>query len=1285
MSKDKAGVDFSGSPGNPDSTIMSEAERTRLENQVDFPSVKVSYFTLYTHASKKDLLIILLSAILAIAGGASKPFMTIIFGQVAVSIKDYTTSSSIASEFASSISQMTLYLVYLGIGQFFAIFLSTAGFIRAGEHITQSIRKEYLAALLRQNIAFFDQIGTGDLSNAITTNTNTIQDAISQNVPLALAAVASFLSAFVISFMRSWKLALILSSTVFAIISINVFGAPRIMRFRKETAKMYNASGVVAEEGISSMRDLIATGSQEKMALRYDGLLKRSTDWGLKGKVLNLIDNIFAKLTQGGVMGLMICVVYLNYGLAFWMGSRYIVSGEVELGDVLIILLAMMVCASLGETLPHMQAFGAGVAAAGRIFDTIARVPAIRSNSSGCLQPEKFEGSIELRGIRHIYPSRPEALVLDDFNLVIPAGKTTALVGTSGSGKSTIVGLLERFYDPISGEILLDGINISKMDLKYLRKQISVVSQDPTLFDCSIFENIEQGLVNSGYVNLGIDDKTRLIEDAAKLANAHEFILNLPQGYQSQVGQHGHLLSGGQKQRIAIARAVVKQPAILLLDEPTSALDNESERIVQLALEKASFGRTTITVAHKLSTIERADNIVVLEKGRIIEQGEHSQLMAQRGTYFKSVITQTIITGDKTPIRDEEMETESESMSDLDCQLLKEKGKVEIPEKETSKAVQEDQSSKTPLKFSFFDLIRFIASFNKPDALFMCVGLSCSVVTGLATPVHSIFFANLIASLSLPESEYANLRHNANFWSLMYLTLAFIQVLAFIAQGFTFGICSERLIYRSRSQSYRHILRQPLSFFDAEGNSIGALTTFLSTQTTNLAGLSGTTLGTLLSLIATLLGAIILSLIVAWKLALVCTATVPLLLACGFLRVKMLSLFAIASRTAYESSASLALEAISSIRTVTALSLSSTILSRFSDSLAMQQKTSLPSILKSSCLYALSQSLIYWCLALGFWYGSQLIANGEYNMLQFYIVFMAITYGVQSAGAFFAFAPDIGKAKQAAQELKTLFCRTPEIDIWSSSGTLLETVQGEVEFENVSFSYEGRQESQVLNSLSFTAKAGEYIALVGSSGCGKSTAISLLERFYDPTTGRILLDGTDIKDVNINNYRSHIALVGQEPTLYQGTIRENVMFGVVESEISESTFLKACHDAAIYDFVMSLPDGYNTKVGSKGVLLSGGQRQRIAIARALIRQPRILLLDEATSALDSTSEESVQNALDSAAKGRTTIVVAHRLSTIKNADKIYVLDKGRVVEEGTNLELLALKGRYWRLASKEKA
>ncbi|CAG8982332.1 hypothetical protein HYALB_00005334 [Hymenoscyphus albidus] len=705
MLEEKAGVDSSGSPGNPDSTIMSEAERTRLKNQVDFPSVKVSYFTLYTHASKKDLLIILLSAIHAIAGGASKPFMTIIFGQVAVSIKDYTTSSSITSEFASSISTMTLYLVYLGIGQFFAIFLSTAGFIRAGEHITQSIREEYLAALLRQNIAFFDQIGTSDLSNAITTNTNTIQDAISQNVPLALAAVASFLSAFVISFMRSWKLALILSSTIFAIISINVSGAPRIMYFRKETAKMYNASGVVAQEGISSMRDLIATGSQEQMALRYDGLLKRSTDWGLK-----------AKLTQGGVMGLTICVVYLNYGLAFWIGSRYIVSGEVELGDVLIILLAMMVCASLGETLPHMQAFGAGVAAAGRIFDTIARVPAIRSNSSGCLQPERFEGSIELRGIRHIYPSRPEALVLDDFNLVIPAGKTTAVVGTSGSGKITIVGLLERFY----------------------------------------------GLVNSGYVDLGIDDKTRLIEDAAKLANAHEFILNLPQGYKSQVGQHGHLLSGGQKQRIAIARAVVKQPAILLLDEPTSALDNESERIVQLALEKASFGRTTITVAHKLSTIERADNIVVLEKGRIIEQGEHSQLMAQRGTYFNSVMSQTIITGDKTPIRDEEMETESESMSDLDCQVLKEKRKVEIPEKETSKAVQEDQSSKTPLKFSFFDLIRFIASFNKPDALFMCVGLSCSVVTGLATPVHSIFFANLIVSLSLPESEYANLRHNAN-------------------------------------------------------------------------------------------------------------------------------------------------------------------------------------------------------------------------------------------------------------------------------------------------------------------------------------------------------------------------------------------------------------------------------------------------------------------------------------------------------------------------------------------
>lgn len=275
----------------------------------------------------------------------------------------------------------------------------------------------------------------------------------------------------------------------------------------------------------------------------------------------------------------------------------------------------------------------------------------------------------------------------------------------------------------------------------------------------------------------------------------------------------------------------------------------------------------------------------------------------------------------------------------------------------------------------------------------------------------------------------------------------------------------------------------------------------------------------------------------------------------------------------------------------------------------------------------------------------------------------------------------MGKAKHAAQELKQLFDLKPSIDTWSSDGEPVEAISGTVEFRDVHFRYPTRPEQPVLRGLNLTVKPGQYIALVGASGCGKSTTIALLERFYDPLAGGIFVDGKEISSLNINEYRSFIALVSQEPTLYQGTIRENVLLGADRDDVPEEDIEFACREANIYDFIQSLPDGFNTVVGSKGSMLSGGQKQRIAIARALLRDPKILLLDEATSALDSESEHVVQAALDKAAKGRTTIAVAHRLSTIQKADIIYVFDQGVIVESGDHNELMKKGGRYNELVS----
>lgn len=745
-------------------------------------------------------------------------------------------------------------------------------------------------------------------------------------------------------------------------------------------------------------------------------------------------------------------------------------------------------------------------------------------------------------------------------------------------------------------------------------------------------------------------------------------------------------------------------------------VDSRSEGVVQAALEQASEGRTTIAIAHRLSTIKDADNIVVMSQGRIVEQGTHNELLKKQGAYHSLVTAQAIAVvneGDDPNVSEEDDEVElikKQTSEGGTATVVEGEGFEADPDdaniaarlnrQATSKSVSsvaiQNRKAEAEKEYSLWTLIKLLASFNKEEWPWMVVGLFFAVLAGGGNPVMSVIFAKIITALSVevtPET-IPGIRSAAHFWCLMYLMLGLAMLVCFAIQGIIFAFGSERMIHRVRDRAFRAMLRQDVEFYDRDENTAGALTSFLSTEATHMAGLSGATLATILMSVSTLITCCIVSLAIGWKLALVCIATVPVLLACGFLRVWMLAQFQRRSKKAYDKSASFASEAVTAIRTVASLTREEDVMQLYRNSLAAQLRVSTKSILRSSTLYAASQSLLFLVFALGFWYGGTLIAKGEYSLFQFFVVFSEIIFGAQSAGTIFSFAPDMGKAKSAAGELKKLFDRQPSIDTWSDTGDRLSradknAIQGTIEFRDVHFRYPTRPDVPVLRGLDLQVQPGQYIALVGPSGCGKSTTIALLERFYNPLAGGVFVDGREISSLNVNDYRSFIALVSQEPTLYAGTIRENILLGATDpSVVTDAQIDGVCREANIYEFIMSLPDGFNTVVGSKGTLLSGGQKQRIAIARALIRDPKILLLDEATSALDSESEHVVQAALDRAAKGRTTIAVAHRLSTIAKADCIYVFEKGVIVERGTHKELMSLGGRYAelvRLQSLEKS
>lgn len=1097
----------------------------------------------------------------------------VIFGSLGGTFQGSFQGAITGHAYENRVAHLTVYFVYLAVAEFVTIYIATVGFIYVGEHVSQKIREQYLKAILRQNIGFFDKLGAGEITTRITADTNLVQDGISEKVGLTLTAVATFVTAFVIGFVKFWKLTLICSSTVVAIVAGMGLGSRFIIKYSKKSIASYAEGGTVAEEVLASIRNATAFGTQEKLARQYDTHLIEAEKWGFK-----------LKIAMGSMFAVMMCVVFLNYGLAFWMGSRFIADGQTNLSAVLTIVLAVLIGSfSLGNVAPNAQAFGSALGAAAKIFGTIDRTSPLDPESNEGEKFEHVQGTVEFRNVKHIYPSRAEVVVMNDVSLLVPAGKTTALVGPSGSGKSTVVGLVERFYDPVGGNIYLDGHDIKDLNLRWLRQQFALVSQEPTLFGTTIYENIRHGLIGSPFENASEEKQKELIEHAARMANAHDFVSGLPEGYETHVGERGFLLSGGQKQRIAIARAVVSDPKILLLDEATSALDTKSEGVVQAALDVAAKGRTTIVIAHRLSTIKTADNIVVMAQGRIMEQGTHDELLERKSAYYNLVQAQRITA--------EEKAQDAEKASIVEQELFRvqssakgsivavdpddEKLKYQLDRTDTKRSILSmilsKRKTKSSTKYSLWTLIKEIAKFNRSEWHYMVIGLLFSILAGGGQPTQAIFFAKVIYSLALPPSFYGKLRHDADFWSLMYLMLGLVQFFTIMVQGTAFAFCSERLVHRARDRAFRTMLRQDIAFFDMEENTTGALTSFLSTETTHLAGISGSTLGTLLMVSTTLIAGIIIALAIGWKLALVCMSTIPILLGCGFYRFYMLAAFQARSKKAYEGSASYACEATSAIRTVASLTREDDVWNVYHMQLVEQGKKSLRSIMKSSVLYAGSQSFTLLCIALGFWYGGTLIGKGEYTLFQFFVCFSEIIFGTQSAGTIFSFAPDMGKAKNAAYQLKTLSDRKPQIDSWSPDGERVEDLEGTLEFRDVHFRYPTRPGQPVLRGLNLTVKPGQYIALVGASGCGKSTTIALLERFYDPVSGGVFVDGKDISRLNINDYRSFLALVSQEPTLYQGTIQENVLLGSDRNDVPDEAVIQACKDANIYDFIMSLP------------------------------------------------------------------------------------------------------------------
>ncbi|KAK9101221.1 hypothetical protein Scep_024651 [Stephania cephalantha] len=1216
---------------------------------------------IFRYADWVDVLLMVLGTLGAIGDGMSTNCL-LVFASRLMNSLGYGASSQHhdnMSDFMDEVSKCSLYFVYLGLAVMVAAFMEGYCWSRTSERQVMRIRYKYLEAVLRQEVGFFDsqEATTSEIINSISKDTSLIQEVLGQKMPIFLMHTTVFISGIAFSMYFSWRLSIVAFPLVILLIIPGLIYGKYLLFLSKKSYNEYSKANTIVEQALSSIKTIYSFTAEKRVLDRYSTILDGVVRLGMKQGI--------AKGLSVGSTGLSFAI----WGFLAWYGSRLVVEkgesgGRIYAAGISFVLAGL----SLGMALPEFKYFTEAIGAATRIFKRIDRVPKIDGEETKGLILNNVRGELEFENVSFAYPSRPDTFVLKDFNLKVPAGKTVALVGASGGGKSTAIALAQLFYDIEDGVVKIDGVDIRTVQLKWLRQKMGLVSQEHALFGTSIKEN----------VMFGKPDATMNEVIAATMAsNAHNFIRQLPEGYDTKVGECGTLLSGGQRQRIAIARAIIKNPIILLLDEATSALDSESETLVQNALDQASMGRTTLVVAHKLLTVKNADQIAVISGGCIIEIGSHNELIHKKnGHYAQLAKLQRQFSSD-----DHERIIEPLS-SPITSSANRLSSKKPSPISSLASPLSNiDQHSHTA-SYPPPSFIRLM-SLNSLEWKQGLIGSLSAIVFGSLQPIYAMTIGSMIAAFFL--RDYNEMRERIRMYSLIFSSLSIISILANVLQHYNFAYMGEYLTRRIRIKMLEKILSFETAWFDEEENSSGALSSRLSNEAAMVKSLVADRLSLLVQTTSAVTIAMIMGLVIAWKLALVMIAVQPLTILCFYTRKVLLSSITLTCVKAQHRSTQIAVEAVYNHRIVTSFGSVRKVLQIFDEAQEEPRKMAKKKSLLAGIGMGSAQCLTFMSWALDFWYGGKLVEAREISpgdVFKTFFILVSTGKVIADAGSM---TSDIAKGATAVASVFKVLDRQSQIpaslheDNSDASGATLKKITGTIQMKNVDFAYPSRPHCQVLRKFSLDLQAGTSIGLVGKSGCGKSTVIGLIQRFYDVDRGLLMIDGVDIRELDLIWYRKQTALVSQEPVIYSGSIRDNIAFG--KDNASETEIVEAAKAANAHDFISSLKDGYEAECGERGVQLSGGQKQRIAIARAIIRNPTLLLLDEATSALDVQSEQVVQEALDRIMTGRTTVVVAHRLNTVKKLDSIAFIDEGKVVERGTYVQLIGKRGAFFNLSS----
>ncbi len=1079
--------------------------------------------------------------------------------------------------------------------------------------------------------AWFAAERTGGVMLSMVDGVEQLQSFFGQYVPqLAIAVCAPFA---IFGFVAIWDLPV---ASVLLAAALLALAGPMAVQMRERRAslarsgafKAFGEEFLDAVQGLPTLKAFGQSGAYGRRLAARARALSDQTFWVLA--------------TSVATRGIVDLGTALGAALALLLGAWRVTDGDMSLAALLIVLMAgTEIFRPLRDLRGILHQGLLGQSAAAGIHALLDATPSLPTG--GTASPAALAPTIAFEDVRFAYPGtrRPAH---EGLSFAVAAGERVGVVGASGAGKSSIVRLLLREHAGQSGVIRIGGLAIGDLDPDALRARIAVVTQDTTLFHGTVEENLRLGRPDASEAEL---------HEAARAANAHDFITALPEGYRTMIGERGARLSGGQRQRLAIARALLRDAPILILDEALSAVDAENEAAIQQALDRLMQGRTTLILAHRLSSVIGADRILVLDQGRVAESGRHADLMRSDGLYRRlmggqsletgAVVSSSVVPGDTSGFRPESASPETG-----------------LPTRE----IGADASA-----VGWRQTITTLAGFIRPwrgrlaltvglgigrVAAFIGVGALGALIVAAIRGGHP--FGALAAAL-LIAAPLAALFHWLESWlahDMAYRLLAEMRIALFA----TLDRLAPAYLLRRRSGDLVALATQDIETIE-----------YFYAHTVAPAFVAVLVPASVLGVLAA----------ISWPLALVLLPFLGYALLAplrGRARIDRLGAEARDALGQLGAHVTETIQGLSELLAFQAADRRATAFMAVAYRAGAARLALLADLSRQSVALEAATSLGGLAIAA---VGAQLVLSGQ---LAAGFLPLLVLVGIA------AFLP-VSEIAQVSRQLADTIASTRRLHVVESEkvriadGPLAPAIPrggSEIRFDRVRFAYPGSA-ARALDGVTFHAQAGATVALVGASGAGKSTVASLLLRFWDPDDGAVTLDGTDLRRLQLDALRGRVALVAQDTYLFNDTLEANIR--LAHPDASPEVVERAVEQAALAEFVAALPDGLATRVGERGVQLSGGQRQRVAIARAFLKDAPVLVLDEATSHLDAISEAQVRAALDQLMRHRTTLVIAHRLSTIRDADVILVLDRGRIVERGSHSELLARRGAYARLVGQQ--